>query len=66
MIRGTAQVTHPEEVELTISITAKVREWRELVEQTDNRYPGWALAQIVTKTIGASVTRIESAHEEKP
>lgn len=46
IIKG--QMENPEEVEFTLTITMKMKEWDELKEQLKDKYPGWKISGAIT------------------
>lgn len=45
-------VENPGEVEMTMKITMKVRDWEKLREQLANDWPAWDLSRNITDLLG--------------
>ena len=47
----TGQLKNQEEMELTLSITMRIKEWKELQESIPEKYPYWKLGGAITEAI---------------
>lgn len=46
-MKGTVEVLEPEEVEVTVTLTATLGEFKKLRDQMQERWPGWEVARII-------------------
>ena len=59
-------LTDPDDVDVTITMTTTIREWKRLKAQQSDRAPGWWLASIIRKAIGRAEAHFEETEEYAP
>lgn len=52
MIRYRARAENPETVEVSITLTMSLKDWREAYKQLSGEYPSWAIGRAVREAIG--------------
>jgi hypothetical protein len=50
-VKTTMQVTRPDDVEVTLSITMTVKDWSTLREQLAREYPSWRLSAAIVNLV---------------
>ena len=55
--------THPEDIEMQLTITMKISEWMELAKQLDREYPAWRLSAAIRKMVEQSNAHYEEQVE---
>lgn len=65
-MRGKVEVCNPDKVELTLTLTLTVGEWREIMRELPQKWPHWQLGGIIADAIGKTVGRIETIAEASP
>lgn len=50
-MRGTFELLKPDEMEATLTVTATVKDWKQLRDQLVDRYPSWQLSSIVADLV---------------
>lgn len=49
--RGTFKATQPDAIEMTLTLTMPLGQWRELRDAQDKKYPGWRFAGLISRMI---------------
>lgn len=52
MVKADARIMDPDDVQVSVTITATAKEWRLFAEQLDslgNTWPGWQFASVVSR-----------------
>lgn len=66
-MKAEARVVRPDDVEVQITLTARVKEWNELLGQLKQEWPSWDVARAIGDslrvTLGA-VGRVDTAATE--
>ena len=44
-------IARPDAVDVTLTITMPLGRWKELREQIAGKYPGWAFAELIARTV---------------
>ena len=65
-MKFTTHVPEMGNIDLTIEITMKVDEWRDLMRQIGTNYPGWKFAAEVASVIGRFSRACESQYITDP
>jgi hypothetical protein len=63
MMRGTAKFPNPDDTVLELTVSATVKEWRDIMRQLPTSWPSWELGTLIADAIGKSVGRVETIHE---
>lgn len=57
-------IVEPKDVEVTLTITATVAEWRQFHEQLAATYPSWKVASGITQVLRETMGRVSVEHVE--
>ncbi len=66
-MKAEAKVVRPDDVEVQITLTARVKEWNELVGQLKPEWPSWQVASAVRESLRdvlGAVGRVDTAVKE--
>lgn len=50
-VRGACQLTHPDAVECSLTLTMTLAEWKRVRADLSVQYPSWAVAALITGLI---------------
>ncbi len=65
MLKARYMVESPDEIEMTAKITATMREWCELRDQLENRWPASRLSSVISEML-ADARRVFYATQDDP
>ncbi len=65
MLKARYMVENPDEIEMTAKITATAKEWSELRDQLENRWPSSRLSSVITEML-AGARRVFYATTDDP
>lgn len=63
-MKGSVRVDNPDVVEVTVTLTMPVSDWRELIEQAPERWPSTALTRLVKNALYEQFGRLTKVQEE--
>lgn len=64
-MKATFKIERPKDVEVTMSITLRLKDWMELRDQLQNVYPSWSLSSTIdTLVIKATKEFVEYMPDE--
>ena len=46
-MKAVLKIDNPDEVQATVTLTMRLKEWKELSAQLDSSYPSWKLSEII-------------------
>jgi len=67
-VNGRAQIgsSQVDEMNLSLTLTMKVKEWRELMRQTDaHKWPSWQFGNAISEMLGHVVNSTDATFEWK-
>lgn len=64
-MRGTVEVEQPDSVEVSVTLTASLKEFKELREQIGEKWPGWKVAEILNTAIRRIEATLDARESEE-
>jgi len=65
-MKATIELENTDELEATISLTMRIRDWKALREQMSNEYPSWKLSGLINTLTYKAEKQILEKTEETP
>jgi hypothetical protein len=62
-VRARAQIESPNAAELTLTLTMRVGEWKDLAALLPEQWPAWPVASLIRKAIRGTIEHVETARE---
>lgn len=56
-------LTDPNEVEVTVTLTMKLKDWKRLRDQVADQYPGWELRSVISDLVAKAGSHFEEQDE---
>ena len=63
MIKGRASLNDPNGIEMSVTITMTVAEWKKIRAQLRSEWPSWCLESVLGRLLDSLVDRVETAQE---
>lgn len=64
-MHATMTVKEPGEIEVTASITMRLKDWEKLRDQLASAYPAWRLSDVISKMMADATQTLYASSESK-
>lgn len=65
-MKAVLRTTNPDSIEMTLTITMEVRDWKRLRDQLESDYPGWRLSSAIRSLINKAESHFEEEGTMEP